>query len=281
MPTPYAGARTGVPLADRRRQPRLYNFGPMSDISIVAVDWSGRVSGAAESIWVACTDADGQLIGLENGRGREALVDHLVAFAAGTRLVVGLDFAFGFPAWWSTQQGWTSGKEIWQAMRDRGEALLASCEPPFWGRAGRPRPDVEGLRRTDLATRPAKSVFQIGGAGAVGTASVRGMAQLARLSAAGFAVWPFDDDGARPVVVEIYPRRLTGPVNKSSWRARHEYLANRHPEQPIRMLERAAGSEDAFDAAVSAIAMRRRWGRLPAITDTTLRLEGLIWTPPA
>jgi hypothetical protein len=196
---------------------------------------------------------------LENGRDRGALAAYLLELAAvNPRLVVGLDFAFGFPAWWSGQNGWSHGREIWDAMSTTGEALLDACEPPFWGRPQRPRPHAAGnpLRMTDLAaggTGPAKSVFQIGGAGAVGTGSVRGMAQLAKLSAAGFAVWPFDDDdGTRPVIIEIYPRRLTGPVNKSSWRARLEYLTARHSDQPELMLERAA--------------------------DPTVRLEGWIWT---
>jgi hypothetical protein len=109
------------------------------------------------------------------------------------------------------------------------------------------------------------------------------MTQLARLSAAGFAVWPFDDDdGTRPVAVEIYPRRLTGRVNKSSWRARHAYMTTEHSGQPEGMLERAAGSEDAFDAAVSAIVMSRhrdQLSRLPTLADATVRLEGRIWTP--
>ena len=171
-------------------------------------------------------------------------------------------------------------------MSTAGEALLEACEPPFWGRPQRRNPHAagQGLRMTDLAAAgagPAKSVFQIGGAGAVGTGSVRGMAQLAKLSAAGFAVWPFDDDdGIRPVIVEIYPRRLTGPVNKSSWSARREYLITNHSDQPELMLERAAGSEDAFDAAVSAIVMSRhrdQLARLPAVADPTARLEGRIW----
>jgi hypothetical protein len=166
-------------------------------------------------------------------------------------------------------------------MRDEGDDLLAACEAPFWGRPGVPRPTTEGLRKTDV--RPAKSVFQIGGAGAVGTGSVRGMAKLADLSAAGFAVWPFDDDdGTKPVVVEIYPRRLTGTVNKSSWKHRHRYLADNHSDQREHMRERAAGSEEAFDAAVSAIVMSRhrdRLSRLPAVADATVRLEGRIWAP--
>jgi hypothetical protein len=48
------------------------------------------------------------------------------------------------------------------------------------------------------------------------------------------------------------------------------------------MLERAAGSEDAFDAAVSAIIMSRHrdeLSALPRVTDATVRLEGWIWEP--
>lgn len=263
----------------------------MTDASIVAVDWSGRKAGAAESIWLARTDLTGQLVQLENGRDRDALTGYLVELAATTpRLVVGLDFAFGFPAWWSAQHGWSHGREIWDAVSSVGEAWLDACDPPFWGRPHRFNPHAagKGLRMTDLAaagTGPAKSVFQIGGAGAVGTGSVRGMAQLAKLSAEGFAVWPFDDDdGTRPVVVEIYPRRLTGPVNKSSWSARLQYLTTKHSDQPEFMRERAAGSEDAFDAAVSAIVMSRHRDqlvRLPAVADPTERIEGRIWTGPA
>src|SRR4051812_32236388 len=163
----------------------------MTDTTIVAVDWSGRKAGAAESIWLARTDLDGQLVQLENGRDRDALTEYLLQLAVTTpRLVVGLDFAFGFPAWYSAQKGWSHGHEIWDAMSATGEALLDACEPPFWGRPQRPDPHAAGnpLRMTDLAavgTSPAKSVFQIGGAGAVGTGAVRGMAQLAKLSAAG------------------------------------------------------------------------------------------------
>lgn len=51
-------------------------------------------------------------------------------------------------------------------------------------RTDRERPAVGGIRPT--------SGFQIGGAGAVGTGAVRGMPMLARLRAAGFAIWPFD-----------------------------------------------------------------------------------------
>lgn len=259
--------------------------------SIVAVDWSGRLSGAQETIWIAQVDSGGRLVSLENGRDREQTVDHLVELAGqAQRFVVGLDFAFGFPAWWSRDRGWGCGRDVWHAMAtdDEGESVLERCEPPFWGRPQRPNPNSlqQGLRKTDKAVGAGpqpKSVFQVGGAGAVGTGSVRGMTQLDALVAAGFAVWPFDeDDGTRPVAIEIYPRRLTGAVKKSAWRARHAYLLANHGDQPEAMLERAAGSEDAFDAAVSAIVMSRhrdQLAKLPVVDDETVRLEGQIWVP--
>jgi hypothetical protein len=115
----------------------------------------------------------------------------------------------------------------------------------------------------------------------VGTGSVRGMPHLRTLSEAGFDVWPFGPLGW-PRVVEIYPRALTGPVNKSHWRARHDFLFERFSSQPSPLLERAAGSEDAFDAAVSALVMATRLGELSDLapsSNATIRLEGEIWRP--
>jgi Protein of unknown function (DUF429) len=153
---------------------------------------------------------------------------------------------------------------------------------------GPPRPALpEHLRRTEAALdavggiRP-KSTFQVGGAGSVGTGSIRGFPVLARLRAAGFAVWPFDTPAVPPVVVEIYPRALTGAVVKSNAAARHAYLAQLQPELPGALHDLAVASEDAFDAAVSAIVMSRHADELhalPAIDDPTLRREGQVWTP--
>ncbi len=143
----------------------------------IAIDWSGRERGAAETIWLARV-RDGALVELENGRDREEVVAAAIAAAeAEPRTAVGLDFAFGFPAWYAEQRGWSTGREIWGAMRDEAETLLAACEPPFWGRPGRPAQTLgPGLRETDLrAPVTPKSVFQIGGSGAVGTGSLRGM----------------------------------------------------------------------------------------------------------
>ena len=78
-----------------------------------------------------------------------------------------------------------------------------------------------------------KSVFQIGGSGSVGTASLRGMPMLLTLRKAGFRIWPFDSPAAgQPLVVEMYTRLNTGPVHKSNPAARAAYLAASSPQTP-------------------------------------------------
>jgi hypothetical protein len=250
----------------------------------IAIDWSGRERGAAEAIWLARV-RDGALVELENGMERRDVIDTALAAArADPETVMGLDFAFAFPAWYSARRGWSSGREIWDAMRDEAESLLAACEPPFWGRPGVGAQALgPPLRETEAAAPSTpKSVFQIGGAGAVGTGSLRGMRYLADLADAGVAIWPFDDPRL-PMALEIYPRVLTGPVRKSRHRARREYLAHRFADQDVALRERAAGSEDAFDAAVSALVMEQHRDELAKLDaaplDSRARLEGAIWLP--
>lgn len=251
----------------------------------VAVDWSGRATGAARTIWTAVVE-DGELRALGCDRDRDEVIDHLLGLAADD-LVVGFDFSFAFPAWFTRQLGAATAEELWARVARCGEGWLAACEPPFWGRPGTRRPaGQEQFRRTEAeleavgGIRP-KSTFQVGGAGAPGTGSIRGMPHLARLRAAGFAVWPFHG-GAPPVAVEIYPRLLTGPVVKSSAAARQAYLAERFPGLDPAVAGVAASSEDAFDAAVSALVMDRHRSellRLGGPRDQLEELEGRVWVP--
>ena len=94
-------------------------------------------------------------------------------------------------------------------------------------------------------------------------------------------MWPFHA-GVPPVVVEVWPRALTGPVVKSRADARVAYLAERYPAIDGELATRAARSEDAFDAAVSALVMAAHvteLGSLPPVHDPTTRLEGAVWLP--
>jgi hypothetical protein len=252
------------------------------------VDWSGAAHGAASRIWLAQV-ADGTLVTLHNGRSREEVVDDLIALrgACPEGLVVGLDFAFSLPQWFLRANGCDSAAQLWDVVAHEGEGWLARCEPPFWGRPGTRRPELpDHFRHAERLARShgsaAKSVFQVHGPGTVGTGSLRGMPLLPRLRDAGFSIWPFDPP-APFMVLEIYPRLLTGPVHKSNPAHRSRYLAA--APWPIAPGHASAmeQSEDAFDAGVSALVMadrRRELANLAQATDTTELLEGAIWPPP-
>ena len=243
-------------------------------MDVIAIDWSGRAKGEAETIWLAHM-RDGALLALENGRSREEVVAHAIGLVrTQPDAVIGLDFSFSFPRWYCEREGWATAREVWEAMRRDGEGLLARCEPPFWGRPGTTAQTLgEPLRATERALG-ASSTFQIGGAGSVGTGSIRGMPRLLALADAGIAIWPFHRPQL-PLALEIYPRALTGPVVKSRRADRIAHLRAR-PGLPAR----AAVSEDAFDAAVSAAVMAERAGELARLpTREPVPIEGEIWRP--
>jgi hypothetical protein len=230
-------------------------------VRILAVDWSGNASRAAarRCIWIA-EARDGSVGRLEGGRDRDEATELLLAEAERDReLVVGLDFAFGLPEWFARRRGAGTARDVWQLVAREGESWLREPQPPFW-RARKPPFEQPEFRRTELeiggrGIRP-KSVFQLGGAGHVGTASLRGMPYLLRL-AERFAIWPFE--GPRlPVVVEIYPRL---------------FAAGGWPDAP---------NEHARDAAAAVLAMSQwegDWERLPC--DDRYLVEGRIWSPEA
>lgn len=259
-------------------------------VEVIAVDWSGAATGSATHIWLARV-VDGELVALRNGRGRAEVVDELIALRANTPggLVVGLDFSFSFPAWFVREQSCGTVGELWETVEHKGEGWLAECASPFWGRPGRRRPELPArqahLRRAEASIAVGgispKSTFQIGGAGAVGTGSVRGMRHLRRLQAAGFSIWPFDE-AAPFVVLEIYPRLLTGPVRKSNRERRAQYLAEAPWSVAPAFAAAIIESEDAFDAAISALVMgehRAELGALAPSADPVTLLEGDVWRP--
>jgi hypothetical protein len=265
----------------------------MSDPRLVAVDWSGR-RGAdqRQSIWLAEAVA-GELVRLEGGRTRAELVELLIAEAdRDPDLIVGFDFAFSPPAWYLADRQLTAD-QLWAlladealtpAMRRHGLARwMNSPELPFWTTSearARLRPE-QMFRRTENDNRlpgvQPKSVFQLIGGGQVGRGSLYGMQALHRLTGAGFRVWPFDPP-ALPLVVELFPRLLTGPVNKSSPSERERYLEAVAMPPDLRRL--AATSEDAFDAAVSALVMAAGVEDLRALPEEpAYALDGKIWRP--
>ena len=243
------------------RKRRLSACNDPGAVRILAIDWSGRRTNAGAAIWLA-EAADGKLVRIEGGRDRREVIDDVLEEARrDPHLVVGLDFAFSVPAWFARSKGAGEARAVWRLVEQRGEDWLRDPQPPFW-RTRQPEVAEPVFRRTELAVagqgiRP-KSVFQLVGAGNVGTGSLRGMPFLLELSES-FTIWPFDVPRL-PLVVEVYPRLHLA----EGWDRRLPPMPNEH----------------ARDAAATALAMsswRGDWTRLP---DGD-RLEGRIWRPEA
>ena len=216
-----------------------------------AVDWSGANTPkrGADSIWIAATgrkstnpptrtEATGQL---------GALISD--ALAADERLLIGFDFAFGFPAGFAAAvglRGWEGG---WAHLHDHIEDgagnrsnrfqvaaawnRLCAGAGPFWGytmkrglpdglartRHGKWEHPFDYTRHAEKAERRASPVFKLAYTGSVGSQSLLGMARLEALRRrfpGQIAVWPFETDFAgdlsAPVVfAEIYPSRHAVP----------------------------------------------------------------------
>ena len=259
----------------------------------MAIDWSGR-SGPDQrrALWLA-EAVDGELVRLEGGRTRAELVELLIAEAdRDPNLIVGVDFAFSLPAWYLRERQLTA-RQLWALLAD--EALTPTIrsvgltrwmnrpELPFWITCeahARLAPE-QMFRRTEQEVRvpgvQPKSVFQLVGASQVGRGSLYGMAALHQLAGAGFRIWPFDPP-ALPLVAEIFPRVLTGPVRKNSPSERERYLGTVPMRPDLGQL--AAASEDAFDAAISAVVMAARIEELQTLPGAPdYSLEGKIWQP--
>lgn len=256
----------------------------------MAVDWSGAVAGERRRIWLCEVEA-GRVLRLKAGRSRKELIAHLIEEShQRPDFVVGLDFAFSFPAPFLRKRVHSDVGTVWKEAALQGENWLANCpSPPFWGKPGKRKPrfcDDVLHRRTELSLAEETgmkpfSVFQIGGAGAVGVGSIRGMPLLTQLRDEGFAIWPFDRPRL-PLVVEIWPRVFVGAVRKSRAAERRRFLETRYPDLAEPVHRDAAESDDAFDALVSALEMdryRQELIRLEQAEDEVTALEGAIWRP--
>ena len=255
----------------------------------IAIDWSGAANevGQRRHI-VAATVRDGRVLDVVAGRTRSEVVHslHAIGPARGhAPTFVGLDFSFSVPAWFARSHGCQLIDEVWELVAARGEQWLADCPPPFWGhRATRCQLVVndryrECEQRLRAQHRQPKSVFQIAGAGAVGTGSLRGMPWLAWLRTRGFAIWPLDAAG-QCTALEVYPS-LYAQVATNDAAGRAAHLARFAPDVlGAREREIAIAGDDAFDAVVSALAMweqRDALLALEATTDPTTALEGAVW----
>ncbi len=143
-------------------------------MSTIAIDWSGAKKPRGK-IWTAVA-AEGELTEVSAAAGRDEAIDRLLDHLERDPTAVGgMDFAFSMPAWFLAAHGLSTAIEWWPVVKREGERWLDRCEPPFWGRPGKKKPELpEHLRRTERLVAAVggitpKSVFQIGGAGAVVT----------------------------------------------------------------------------------------------------------------
>jgi hypothetical protein len=287
--------------------------------TVIGIDWSGRVDVAGQRRHIVAAVWEQGRVRVESGRTRAEIADWLIALAEKEpAMVVGFDFCFSFPAWFvRDEHGAKNAPEFWRrVVAEHGERWLSrdSQDRRFWGKPHKRPAEFSGenihrmLRATDIDCKliahipeeerqmrvkgiTPKSVFQIGGSGSVGTASLRGMETLVRLQDAGFHIWPFDKPDLKmraPVVVEMYSRLNTGPVHKSNAEARAAYLLKKRREDPAyatigrAAMAMARAGEDAFDALVSCMVMterRAKFAMLPAPRDPLYPIEGWTWAP--
>jgi hypothetical protein len=235
----------------------------MPELTVIAVDWSGaKQQNLSCGIWLTAIRS-GRIVHSQAAASRDEAVAYVVECPP--PVVAGLDFSFGVPEWFAREHACAAIADVWALAERDGERWLAPTAP-FWRDAGCAPLRERRFRACEEALRARgyqpKSIFQLVGNGQVGAGSVRGMPLLARLRAAGFAIWPFDQAADR-TVVEIYPSMLRKLV-------RHDDtdFANEHER----------------DAVLSAAAMwehRASFASRARTTDPVALIEGEVWHPDA
>jgi len=209
----------------------------------IAVDWSAANSPTRgkDSIWIGAAGADPI-----NIPTRFAAMDHLArrmhdALARDERMIIGFDFAFGYPVGTAAKLGVADWSGIWSLIHatvkdgpdnvsNRFEAagqlnkLIGEAEGPFWGHPktqsydnlhwGKPKAlfarGFPEWRQSDLTTKGAHAVWKLAYSGAVGSQTLLGIAALERFRrdpvlGPHIAIWPFEtefaDDLSKPIII--------------------------------------------------------------------------------
>lgn len=220
--------------------------------TITVIDWSGGndrgATPKADAIWAAVSragHADAPLY-LRNRKIAEDWLCTLIEeeSAAGRRLFLGFDFPFGFPSGFAKGLiGHTDPLAVWDWLEERLEDTpktnnrfdlageingLFPGVGPFWFNGvkrdipglphkGRDRHDF-GLAEHRLADARAKgafSVWQLGGAGAVGSQALTGLAVLSRLRKTfsdKISAWPFEALNRAVALVEVWPSLISKAI---------------------------------------------------------------------
>ena len=224
------------------------------------VDWSAnsKPKSGPDSVWYCLLESARDDPIVVNPPTRQLAFQEVRALLVdlvdrGRRTLVGFDFPYGFPQGTGARVGLSDGP-VWRSMWDELSTLveddpdngnnrfvaarhlnggITAGPAPFWGcpkshagpflRATKPKPWPRGIaefRRADRVVRGPKSVWQLYGAGSVGSQALVGIPRLAALRddpalEAVSEVWPFESAGAlspaapsgTPFILhaEIYP----------------------------------------------------------------------------
>ena len=220
---------------------------------VIMVDWSGgRDRGAKpkkDAIWI-CEGSAGGVQPPEYCRNRGVAEAWLTARLAelitkGTRVLLGFDFPMGYPVGAGRAIcGSDNPLDLWgyfgrtlspdpmvndtpRLAAHLNEMAFGGGDGPFWfnvERADNPhlprkkpiwRFDFPEKRAAEAGAKGAFTVWQMGGAGAVGAQAMTGMATLSRLRARfGHALraWPFEAGDGPVTLVEIWPSLLADEI---------------------------------------------------------------------
>lgn len=222
----------------------------------MAVDWSAANTPkrGKDSIWVSgCSQTYN--ISPRNILTRYETVklikDHIIAtLSSQERLLIGFDFAFGYPVNTASKLGGENWSDLWRHIHDIVEdnknnnsnrfdvaanlnKRFGATEGPFWGHPHqhkyenlKPKKPQQAytspkeFRIIESRTSGPKSVWQLAYNGAVGSQTLLGIAALEKLrrdSDIGeyIAVWPFETNFtetlSKPIIfAEIYPSSHQG-----------------------------------------------------------------------
>ncbi len=220
--------------------------------TFLMVDWSGGndrgPTPKKDAIWV-CAARDGTVDEPVYLRNRQVAEEWITTFlatecAAGRRVLAGFDFAFGYPTGFGKiLTGSDDPFAIWNWFADRVEDASDSNNRfdlagqinalfpgvgPFWGNglkrdiANLPRKGLNraghGLpekRQAEEQATGAFPVWQLSGAGAVGSQVIMGLPVLSRLRKHfrdELKVWPFEALDQPIAIVEIWPSLIAKAV---------------------------------------------------------------------
>ena len=279
--------------------------------AFIAIDWSGAVRGY-NGIAVAICRKGGSAPEPVSPAGSRWTRGEIAAWLIARlrepqRLLIGLDFAFGFP--FEPGLGYLGGKapgidnifDLWslietRSCNERDFGCIPFIRDPeyaalFWTEGRKPQGWMERKRRTEHAcaeatkTRP-DTVYKLLHSKQVGKASITGIRTLNHVRAVHgmrVAVWPFERVRAS-ALVEIYPtmfrRMATGSIAKIRSLESLNAALRRVNSKPMRSAGKLSDHDG--DALLSAAGLRWIAGnqsvwKPPELSSLQVKREGWIF----